>query len=66
MPLRVWCFEEQCALPCDAEAPFACTICFIELWRYPKFTTDIKPKVVVLPKAPSVNMGAPTMPSIAR
>lgn len=63
---QFFCIENRCALPCDSDAPFGCTICFIEIFRSNEFTTNIKPKIVVLPRSTAVKFSAPTLPSIAR
>jgi len=63
---QTFCIENRFALPCDAESPCMCTICFVELFRSNEFTTDIKPKIVVLPRIDSLNFSAPSAPAIAR
>ena len=63
---QFWCLETRFALPCDSDSPCMCTFCFIELFRSDQFTTDIKPKLVVLPRIAPLSFSAPTVPSIAR
>ena len=66
---QVFCSEHRCALPCDAEVPFSCTVCFFELFRYDAFTTNVEistTKIVKKPLAPPFHLYAPVLPTITR
>ena len=63
---QICCLEHRFGCPCDADAPFSCTICFVEIFRHDECTTKIEPKIKVLPRIAALQFDAPPIPAIVR